>query len=157
MAERARTHSFEATSEGISAADAWVEQVGQELAFTERQVFGARLCVAEIAANVHEHGGRFAEPARMSLSVRREGRSLEMEITDSGRPFDPTSVPDIPRSQTIEAAPIGGLGLHLVRSYASAMRYHHDGDRNHVVLQIPDAAGQSSSDVARGHDPASTG
>ena len=51
-----QTRTFRATPEEISAADTWIEEVGRGWGIAERTTFGARLCVAEIAANVLEHG-----------------------------------------------------------------------------------------------------
>jgi hypothetical protein len=47
-----QTRTFRVTPAEISAADAWIEQVGRRWGIAERTAFGARICVAEIAANV---------------------------------------------------------------------------------------------------------
>jgi anti-sigma regulatory factor (Ser/Thr protein kinase) len=131
-----QTRTFRATPEEISAADTWIEEVGRGWGIAERTTFGARLCVAEIAANVLEHGGELAEPALLGVTLRRHDSGLDVEITDSGRPFDPTSVPERAPADAIETAHIGGLGLHLVRSYASAVTYRHDGVCNRLTLHL---------------------
>ncbi len=131
-----QTRTFRVTPDEISAADAWVEEIGRCLGVDERTTFGARICVAEIATNVLEHGARPTEPAEVGVTLRRRGTGLDIEITDSGRPFDLTSEPELPPPETIETAQIGGLGLRLVRSYASEISYHHDGVRNHHKLHL---------------------
>jgi anti-sigma regulatory factor (Ser/Thr protein kinase) len=132
-----QTRSFRVTPDEIAAADTWIEEVGRRWGLPEQIAFGARVCVAEIAANVLEHGAAQAEPVQLSVTLRRRDTGLDVEITDSGRPFDPTTVPQSPLSETIEAAPIGGMGLRLVRSYASELSYRHDGIRNHLTLHFP--------------------
>ena len=135
-----QTRTFRVTPEEISAADAWIEDVGRRWGIAERTAFGARICVAEIAANVLEHSGAQAQPAELGVTLHRRESGLDVEITDSGRPFDPTTVPVRPPSESIEAAHIGGFGLRLVRSYASEVSYRHDGVRNHLTLYLRAAA-----------------
>jgi anti-sigma regulatory factor (Ser/Thr protein kinase) len=135
-----QTRTFRVTPEEISAADAWIEDLGRRWGIAERTAFGARICVAEIAANVLEHGGGQAEPAELGVTLRRRESGLDVEITDSGRPFDPTTFPERPPAATIEATRIGGFGLRLVRSYASELSYRHDGVCNHLTLHLRAAA-----------------
>ena len=130
------TRIFRVTPDGISAADAWIEEVGRDWGIAERTAFGARICVAEIAANVLEHGGGDKPDAKLGVTLRRRDSGLDVEITDSGRPFDPTAAPERPLSDSIEAAHIGGLGLRLVRSYASEVTYRHDGVCNRLTLHL---------------------
>jgi anti-sigma regulatory factor (Ser/Thr protein kinase) len=129
-----QTRTFKATAQEIAAADAWVERIGRSWGIPDRTAFGARICIAEIAANVLEHG---ASPAELGVTLRRRDAGLEIEITDSGPPFDPTAVTERPLPQTIEEAEIGGLGLRLVRSYASDITYRHDGVCNRLKLHLP--------------------
>lgn len=136
-----QTRTFRVTPDGISAADAWIEEVGRDWGIAERTAFGARICVAEIAANVLEHGGGSepSAPAQFGVTLTRRGSGIDVEITDSGRPFDPTTAEELPLSDSIEAAHIGGLGLRLVRSYASEVTYRHDGVCNRLTLHLQTA------------------
>jgi anti-sigma regulatory factor (Ser/Thr protein kinase) len=131
-----QTRTFRVTPDEISATDTWIEEIGRRWGIAERTAFGARVCVAEIAANVLEHGAALSEPARLDVTLRRHESGLDVEITDSGRPFDPTAPSEQPLSDTLEAAHIGGLGLRLVRSYASEVTYRHDGVCNHLTLHL---------------------
>ena len=94
----------------------------------ERSVYGSGSRIVAL------HAMRIQRPARDA--DRRRDTGLELEITDSGRPFNPTTAPEFPLSETIEAAPIGGMGLRLVRSYASEVTYRHDGVCNRLTLHL---------------------
>src|SRR5262249_18152747 len=81
-----QSRTFRGTPKDISAADAWIEEVGRHWGIAERTTFRARVCVAEIAANVFEHGS--PPPAEFAITLHRRGDGLDVEIIDSGRPFD---------------------------------------------------------------------
>jgi anti-sigma regulatory factor (Ser/Thr protein kinase) len=132
-----QTSVFPATAQEIAAADEWLEQIGKRWGIPERTAIGARVCVAEIAANVLEHGSSGRQSVELGVTLRRHNAGLDLEIRDSGSPFDPTAAAERPVPKTIEDAEIGGLGLRLIRSYASAMTYRHDGLCNHLKLHLP--------------------
>jgi anti-sigma regulatory factor (Ser/Thr protein kinase) len=132
------TRTFRAEPADISAADDWIEAVAKRWEIGERTQFGARLCVAEIAGNVLEHGASADRPAEFTLTLRRKGDGLDVEFSDTGRPFDPTAnAQRPPTAPTLDKAVVGGLGLRLLRTYASHITYRHDGTRNHVTLHLP--------------------
>jgi anti-sigma regulatory factor (Ser/Thr protein kinase) len=132
-----QTRTFQATAAEIAAADAWVEQIGRSWGIPERTAFGARICVAEIAANVLEHGAAPRKAVELGVTLCRRESGLEIEITDSGPPFDPTAVTERPLPQSLDEAEVGGLGLRLVRSYACDITYRHDGVCNRLKLHLP--------------------
>lgn len=59
---------------------------------------------------------------------------LVLTITDNGPPFDPLAQATPDTSLSVEARPIGGLGIHLVRRMMDEASYHRAGDRNVTVL-----------------------
>jgi anti-sigma regulatory factor (Ser/Thr protein kinase) len=135
-----QTRVFPVTAQEIAATDEWLEQIGKRWGIPERTAFGVRICVAEIAANVLEQGAAGRRSVELGVTLRRRGAGLDLEIRDSGPPFDPTAVTERPLPETIEDAEIGGVGLRLIRSYASAMTYRHDGVCNHLRLHLPASA-----------------
>ncbi|MBO4844438.1 MAG: SpoIIE family protein phosphatase [Bacteroidales bacterium] len=56
--------------------------------------------------------------------------SLIFKVMDSGKPFDPTSVPEVDVTKDLADRPIGGLGIHLVRKIMDEVRYSREDGRN---------------------------
>jgi anti-sigma regulatory factor (Ser/Thr protein kinase) len=140
-AEAAETRSFLATQPGILAIDRWIEDVTSAWDVAEGVLFRARVCVAEIAANLLEHGS--ANPGRdeIKLSLQQRWPAIEVEISDTGREFDPTR----PATYSAAAEAAGGHGLRLVRAYASRMIYRREGGRNLLLLRVEPAASSPST------------
>src|SRR5262245_29649496 len=130
------TRSFGMSRGDVTAIDGWLEEVGARWGASERAIFGARLCVAELAANAVEHGVASTSADHMVVTVRRLGSGIEVEFLDSRAPFDPTADLRAPAAQSAKPASPGGRGLMLLRAYASGLTYSHDGTYNRVRLTI---------------------
>jgi anti-sigma regulatory factor (Ser/Thr protein kinase) len=129
------TKVFGVSPHEIGGIDRWVETVGRQWGESNRTVFGARLCIAELAANVLEHGVAKATRDQIIVSLRRCGDGIGIEFVDSREPFDPTRTPAISAPGPDFIAPTG-RGLRLLHAYADELSYCNDGTYNRVTLKI---------------------
>jgi anti-sigma regulatory factor (Ser/Thr protein kinase) len=136
----AATRSFTATQVQMSEIDDWIERLGSKWHVAEDVVFRARVCVAEIAANVMEHGRAQADWDDIDITLRAAGPALDIDISDTGRAFDPTGQLDTDAATARKAATLGGHGLRLLRSYATNMTYRREGGRNLLSLRVAPAS-----------------
>lgn len=90
--------------------------------------YAARLVLEELLTNTLKYGydDSDAHPLRVDFGL---GPPATLRIEDDGHPFDPTAwVPPTALDAAVEERPIGGLGLHMVRSLTASLRYaRHDG------------------------------
>jgi serine/threonine-protein kinase RsbW len=96
--------------------------------------YNVELAFEEITANIVRHGSPTGE-----VKVRVEFTEDEIVLTfeDDGVPFDPREQPTPHSATSLEDAPIGGLGLVLVRKISTRMDYERTADeRNHLTLAI---------------------
>jgi serine/threonine-protein kinase RsbW len=133
------TRTFGMSSSEVAAIDSWIEQVGTQWGESERTVFRTRLCIAELAGNVLEHGIARSGDEHIVVTLRRSRDGIEVELLDSCGPFDPTGEIAAGNDATIESIRPGGRGLRLVRAYATDLSYCNDGARNRVTLKINSA------------------
>jgi anti-sigma regulatory factor (Ser/Thr protein kinase) len=75
-----------------------------------------------------------AATGRIEIGLAVKKGRLEIHFSDDGRPFDPLShtPPNLDRAPA--ERPVGGLGLHLLRSLVDDARYRRDHARNHLAL-----------------------
>ena len=130
------TRSFGVTSAEIGAIDDWVEQIGRAWGARERTVFRARLCIAELAANVLEHSVPKSGSAPLVVTLSRLNDGIGIEFRDSCAPFDPRAQVAARSEASIETAREGGRGLRLLQTYAKELSHCHDGSGNRVTLKI---------------------
>jgi anti-sigma regulatory factor (Ser/Thr protein kinase) len=143
MTVETETRTFAAGRGDIGAIDEWIEGVGRRWDASARTRFRARICVAELAANVIEHGVARSDNDHIIVTLSRSGDGIAIEFMDAREPFDPTLTPVAAQGAlepaSIESAAIGGRGLGLVRAYAKDVSYRRDGRYNRVTLKIKSA------------------
>lgn len=102
----------------------------------DAQCFSLSLALDEILTNIIHHG--YDAPARgtIQLSIRVDGASVQCTVSDDGRAFDPTTVPDPDLDAPLEDRQIGGLGMHFVRESLSALSYARRDGRNVLSLRL---------------------
>jgi serine/threonine-protein kinase RsbW len=88
----------------------------------------------ELFANVVNHGHVAGTAASIEVALTLKAGELTIDFSDDGPPFDPliAPVPDLDRPSADR--PIGGLGLHILRSLVDHAQYSRVGERNHLVL-----------------------
>lgn len=81
----------------------------------------------------YAHAGR--EDANIDVALSVTPGELIAEIRDSGEPFDPLNDSAAPSLDLeIEDRPIGGLGVHLIRTLMDDLSYRRE--QGHNVLRL---------------------
>ena len=112
-----------------------VEEYGDSRGLPEPTVFMVNLALDELITNSCMHGfGGVAEP-RIDIGIHVEGDTLVLAVEDNGAPFDPTADTKPDLASALEDRQIGGLGLHLVKTFASRLRYEFVDGRNCLTLE----------------------
>jgi serine/threonine-protein kinase RsbW len=113
----------------------FVERFARRYDLPEIEQSRLLLILEELFTNAVKYG-RFGNPAAATIDVALalSSGTVTIEFSDSGPPFDPlvAAPPDL--DLPIADRPIGGLGLHIIRSLVDEARYRREGDRNHLVL-----------------------
>ncbi|MBB5033920.1 anti-sigma factor antagonist [Prosthecobacter vanneervenii] len=122
--------------------------------FSTRMSIGAtdvsalHLALEEIVTNVITHG--YQGNATRSLSVQIEALAadrIRASVTDAAPAYNPLARPEVNTSLPLEARPVGGLGVHLVRKLMDVCFYEHRDGQNIFTIerQLGRAAGAAAS------------
>ena len=91
-----------------------------------------RLALDELLSNIlrHAHADGGAHPVAVRLDL---DEPMQLEIEDDGKPFDPArDAPPPVLTGPVEERPVGGLGLHLLRSLGVTLDHRRANGRNIV-------------------------
>lgn len=108
-------------SEAISAFTERVMGYLDAAGVDTRAAHHVALAFDELLTNLGSHGGGADKLATVRVTV--EPDKVRAEIRDTGAPFDIREAAEPVLTQSIEDREIGGLGLFLIRQFASEIGY----------------------------------
>jgi len=93
-----------------------------------------QVALDEVLTNIvqYAHTDGAAHDIRIRLTVSPE--TLEAEVEDDGRPFDPLTLPPPDLRGALADRAVGGLGIHFVKRLMTEVRYTFVDNRNRLVL-----------------------
>jgi len=92
------------------------------------------VALEEAVMNVAMHA---YAPGEIVIRLRTSADAASLIVEDSGPAFDPTIAPTRERPESLEAMPVGGLGLTLLRHYCADIGYERIAGCNRLTLRFP--------------------
>jgi serine/threonine-protein kinase RsbW len=115
----------------VSAA---IDELAARRGIPQDAAFDVNVALDEVLANLISHAYRDDATHIIHLDVLATAAALEVRVRDDGVPFDPLAAPTPNLQASLEERPIGGLGIHLVRSLMNEVEYRRDGNYNTLRL-----------------------
>lgn len=112
----------------------FVEEYARRAGLPPATAYAIQLCADEAVSNVVRHGGPEGRASSIAVRLRSVPGATDLLIVDDGAPFDPTRVPPPRPAASLEDVRIGGLGVHLMRKFSTAMHYERRGSENRLTL-----------------------
>lgn len=104
------------------------------LGIGDKIIFQINLSLDEIITNIIHYAYSDAEKPPITVNITVSVNEATIEIIDFGRPFNPVDVDPPDLEAPVEQRPVGGLGLHLVKSMMDAIDYRRIDNANHLIL-----------------------
>jgi len=125
--------SLRNASENLDMLRVFVEEHALGAGLDEGQIKRIELALEEATINIihHAYGGKGGE---LELCCSQVQGGLEIRLADEGPPFNPLEAPDLHVAKDIASLRIGGMGIHLIRNLADALRYSREEGRNVLTL-----------------------
>jgi serine/threonine-protein kinase RsbW len=110
------------------------EAFADRLRFPPAAVLQVTLVLDELVTNIVTHGVAPDQPEPITLDLSYDAGVLRIVISDAGRPFDPRTVATPDMDKSLEDREIGGLGVHIARSFMDSLDYRYEGGKNRLTL-----------------------
>jgi anti-sigma regulatory factor (Ser/Thr protein kinase) len=111
-----------------------LEAIANQFGFPSTKLHDVQLAVEEHLTNILNYG--FDDQGEHQITVRAfiTANELRIEVEDDARPFDPLKHPVPDLSQPVDARPVGGLGIHMMRKSVDRLEYRRAGGKNILVM-----------------------
>ena len=112
-----------------------VEEFGDANRLPDQQIYMINLALDELITNTVSYGLRGVARPKIEIALQVSDTMLVLSMVDNGRKFDPTESMHPDLSLPVEERPIGGLGLHLIKTFADRVKYEYAEGRNRLTLE----------------------
>ena len=119
----------------ISKLAIFIEELSEELALAPELTFNLNLALEEAVSNVILYAYGEEKQKEITLLANMSDNNLTFVLTDYGKEFDPTKVPDADVTLSAEEREIGGLGIFLIRQIMNAIEYQRIDGKNVLIME----------------------
>ena len=112
-----------------------VEEFGDANKLPDQQIYMINLALDELITNTVSYGLKGVPRPRIDVTLQIDEAALTLVMEDNGQPFDPTESTGPDLSSGVDERPIGGLGLHLIKTFANRVNYEYVNGRNKLTLE----------------------
>ena len=118
----------------ISKLAIFIEELSEELALAPELTFNLNLVLEEAVSNVILYAYGEEKQKEITLLANMSDNNLTFVLTDYGKEFDPTKVPDADVTLSAEEREIGGLGIFLIRQIMDTVEYQRMDGKNVLIM-----------------------
>lgn len=107
-----------------------------ESSLEEHLCNAVEICLTEALNNVIKHSYGGDNSKAIDINVKKDPKSLEIEIIDTGSPRTNLEIKDLDFDPNdIENLPEGGMGLFIIKQLMDELSYNSKDGRNYFILK----------------------
>ena len=113
----------------------FVGSICKEAGLGSTATMQTNMALEEAVVNVMSYAYPKGTEGDVRIDAYANSERLKFVITDSGKAFDPTTYGTVDTSLPAEERSIGGLGIHIMRSYMDSINYERMEGQNILTLR----------------------
>jgi anti-sigma regulatory factor (Ser/Thr protein kinase) len=122
-------------TEELPKAIRFTEEILTEAGFGKKKILEIQLAIEEAYMNIITHGYK-EKKGSIHISSFAQDDHIVMILEDVGVRFDPTQIDEPALNEDLEERSVGGLGIHLIKSFVEELRYEFVDGKNALTLII---------------------
>ncbi len=126
---------FDLNRDTIADALAYLESFCKKLNTDPESCHRAMLVYEELVTNVFTHAKK-GGATMLETRVQMDNGTFLINLIYDGERFDPTKAGNIDPSLPLEQRTAGGLGIFLVKQFATRFEYSRENNLNRVTVEV---------------------
>lgn len=114
----------------------WLDDLCTRHDIADKTRFYMELVLEEAVTNIDSYAFASNESHVITIDVSIQPSEVSITLQDDGIEFNPLNREQPARATSIEDAQIGGMGIHLIRSYTRQIEYFREQGKNHLVMVL---------------------
>jgi serine/threonine-protein kinase RsbW len=110
-----------------------LEFLKHEWAVPKSETRQIRVIIEELFSNIIRYAYKDSHEHMIEVRLTNSDSQIEIEILDDGTPFNPLEYQLTPVADPANSD-AGGMGLTLIRAFASTISYHRSAQKNHMII-----------------------
>jgi anti-sigma regulatory factor (Ser/Thr protein kinase) len=120
-----------------------VEAFGAAHALSDGTIFALNLVLEEVVTNVISYGYAEPGPRVIAIELAVDGKHLHAVVADDAKAFNPLEREEPSLEGGVEERPVGGLGVHLLKTLMDDVSYRRENGRNILSMRKTMTEGNS--------------
>jgi serine/threonine-protein kinase RsbW len=112
-----------------------LNKLGKSLKLPKKCMFDINLALDEVFTNIISYGFKDDLEHLIKFLITRENGTLTLCVEDDGIPFNPVEAKTAEIASNIDSCPIGGIGIHLVKTLVDGVYYERYKGKNKLTLK----------------------
>ena len=113
---------------------AFIDEVAKEKGLDRSVADSLNLVLEEAVVNIINYAYPEGVDGTMEIDVSEKANLLTINLIDRGQVFDPTAREEVDITAGVEERPIGGLGIHLIRTIMDHVEYERKDGKNILTM-----------------------
>jgi serine/threonine-protein kinase RsbW len=131
---KTETVTFPGRFDSLGAIAEFAARAAKAAGMDSQTVYAVQLAVDEACANIIEHAYGGEGGGEIECTCEVSPARLRLVLRDSGRSFDPASIPPPDLDSELEQRQVGGLGLFLIHKIMDEVRFEFGEGGNTLTL-----------------------
>ncbi len=135
MSSKSYTATFPGRFSSLKYIADFVHKAAAEVGLNRSATYKVETAVDEACSNIIEHAYGGENIGVIVCSCILETDRLTIELKDTGKPFDPNSIPQPDTSASLDERKGNGLGLYFMQQMMDEIHFHFDPETgNHLKM-----------------------